>query len=106
VIGAGDLGRRLVLEAPVETADGAGGVVRTYAALASVWAQVLPQTMRADVSAASFGAVQRFRIVLRRRDDVTTRHRLREGDRVYRIVAARLSAGRRFTEIDAEVRED
>ena len=102
----GALDRRFVLEAPSETADGAGGLTRDYVAVASVWAQVLPQTMRGDIAAASLGAVQRVRIVLRRRDDVTTRHRLREGATVYRVVAARASADRRFTEIDAELRED
>ena len=52
------------------------------------------------------GAAQRFRILIRRRDDVTTRHQLVDGDTVYRVVAARLSVDWRFLEIDAEVRED
>ena len=103
---AGDLNRRLVLEAPCETPDGAGGVARTYVALATVWAQIVPQSMHADVSAQSLGAAQSFRIVLRRRDGITTAHRLREGERIYRIAAARESADRRFTEIDAELRQD
>lgn len=102
----GALDRRLVLEAPSETDDGAGGVVRDYVTVATVWAQVMPQSMRADVAAASLGAAQRVRIVLRRRDDVSTRHRLRDGDCIYRIAAARVSADRRFIEIDAELRED
>ena len=45
-------------------------------------------------------------IVIRYRDDVTTRHRLQDGAVSYRIVAARASADRRFLEIDAEIRED
>jgi SPP1 family predicted phage head-tail adaptor len=106
VIGAGDLNRRLTLEAPNESDDGAGGVTRSYAAVAALWANVAPQAMRADNVAASLGAVQRCRIVIRRRDDVTTRHRLRDGDAIYAIVAARTSTDRRFTEIDAALRED
>jgi SPP1 family predicted phage head-tail adaptor len=106
VIGAGDLNRRLTLEAPSESDDGAGGVIRGYAAVATLWGNVAPQAMRADVAAASLGAVQRFRIVIRRRDDVTTHHRLRDGDAIYAIVAARVSADRRFIEIDAALRED
>jgi head-tail adaptor len=105
-VNPGALDRRLVLEEPSETDDGAGGVVRDYVAIARVWAQVIPQAMRADISAASLGAVGRVRIVLRRRDDITTRHRLCDGADVYRVVAARPSADRRFTEIDAELRED
>jgi SPP1 family predicted phage head-tail adaptor len=106
VTGAGDLNRRVVLEAPSETEDGAGGVTRAYVAIATVWAQIVPHAMRAEVSAQSLGAAQFVRIVLRRRDGITTAHRLREGERIYRIVAARESADRRFTEIDAGLRQD
>ena len=74
----GALNRRLVLETPVESGDGAGGVVRTYEAATSLWAQVTPVSARSDVAADSFGAVARFRIVIRARGDITTRHCLRE----------------------------
>ncbi len=42
--GAGDLNRRLLLEAPVETDDGAGGVTLLYDVVTVLWAQVLPNT--------------------------------------------------------------
>lgn len=99
----GDLNRRLALLAPVETADGEGGVTRSYATLTSLWAQVLPQAARSDVAADNLGAALRFRIVIRTRSDVTTRHRFQDGAVIYRVIAARPSADRRFLEIDAEV---
>jgi SPP1 family predicted phage head-tail adaptor len=102
----GALKRRLVLETPVETGDGAGGVVRTYEAGDTLWAQVTPVSARSDVAADSLGAALRFRIVIRARGGISTRYRFREGARVYRIVAVRESADRRFLEIDAEARED
>ena len=102
----GDLNRRLTLQAPVETVDGEGGVSRTYADVCTLWAQVLPLVGRADVAADSLGAANRYRIIIRARDDVTTRHIFRDGARSYRVAAARLSADRRFLEIDAEERED
>ena len=102
----GDLNRRLALQAPDETSDGAGGVTRGYVTVALVWAQVTPVAMRADVAADSRGAVQRFRILIRRRGDVTTQRQFADGATVYRVVAARLSADWRFLEIDAESRED
>jgi head-tail adaptor len=102
----GDLNRRLVLEAPAESDDDEGGYVHSYEIVATVWGQVTPQSARADDSAGSLGATLRFRIVLRARDDITTRHRLLDGAHIYRVVAARLSADRRFTEIDAEERQD
>jgi len=103
---AGDLNRRLLLQAPVDTGDGEGGATRAYANVCMLWAQVTPLAARADATADSLGAAIRYRIVIRARDDVTTRHVFEDGDTVYRIVAARLSADRRFLEIDAEERED
>jgi SPP1 family predicted phage head-tail adaptor len=106
VTGPGELNRRLVLLAPVESADGEGGVTRSYATVTTLWAQVLPQSARAEVAAGSLGAALRTVIVIRYRDDVTTRHRFQDGAVSYRVVAARPSADRRFLEIDAEERED
>jgi len=102
----GALNRRLMLEAPVETADGAGGVTRDYATEVMLWAQVTPGPARADIAADSLGATLRYRIVIRARGGITPWHRLRDGARIYRIVAVRDSAGRRFLEIDAEERKD
>jgi hypothetical protein len=37
VTGAGELNRRLTLQAPLEVEDGAGGFTRTYAAVSTLW---------------------------------------------------------------------
>ena len=102
----GELNRRLVLQAPVETGDGAGGVTRSYSAVTTLWAQVVPASARADVAADSLGAALRYRIVIRARSDVTTRHRFQDGSRIYRILSARASVDRHFLEIDAEEHQD
>jgi SPP1 family predicted phage head-tail adaptor len=104
--GPGDLNRRLVLEAPAETDDGVGGVTRLYDVVTTLWAQVVPLSARADVVAGSLGAALRYRNVIRARADITTQHRFQDGTRIYRVVAVRDSADRRFLEIDAEIRED
>jgi SPP1 family predicted phage head-tail adaptor len=106
IIGIGDLNRRLVLEAPAETDNGAGGVTRLYNLVTTLWAQVVPLSARADVSAGSLGAALRYRIVIRARTGITTQHRFQDGTRIYRVIAVRESADRRFLEIDAEIRED
>jgi SPP1 family predicted phage head-tail adaptor len=103
---AGDLNRRLVLEAPAESDDGAGGVMRLYDVVTTLWAQVIPLAARGEVAVDSLGASARFRIVVRMRAGITTQHRFQDGTRIYRIVAMRESADRRFLEIDTEVRED
>ncbi|TMI99422.1 MAG: head-tail adaptor protein [Alphaproteobacteria bacterium] len=102
----GELNRRLVLEAPVESADGAGGVARTYAEVMTLWASVEPVSARGAVVADAPGATVTHRIVTRRRTGVTTRHRFVEGAIVYRIVTLRDDATRRFLVIGAEARAD
>jgi len=106
VTAAGDLDRRLLLQAPVEADDDAGGVSRSYADVCTLWAQVTPLAARAEVAAGSLGAALRYRITIRARADITTRHRFQDGARVYRVLGVREGADRRFLEIDAEERED
>ena len=102
----GELNRRLVLEAPVESADGAGGVARSYEAVMTLWASVEPVSARGVVVADAPGATVTHRIVMRRRAAVTTRHRFVEGTTIYRIVTLREDATRRFLVIGAEQRAD
>jgi SPP1 family predicted phage head-tail adaptor len=99
----GELRHRLVLEQPVEGADGAGGVTRSYATVTMLWAAVVPVAARGAVGAADVGANVTHRILIRSGPGVTTRHRLREGPRIYRILALRDQDGSgRFVEIAAE----
>ena len=106
MIAPGELNRRLVLEAPVESADGAGGVTRSYPATMTLWAKVEPVSARGAVVADAPGATITHRITVRRRSAITTRHRFVEGATVYRIVTIRLDATRRFLVIGAEERAD
>jgi len=103
----GKLNRRLILEAPIDTDDGAGGVSRTYEAVATLWASVTPVSAQEEIEAARLGARITHRIGLRFASDITTRHRFREGSAVYRIVSLRDRDGRRrFLDISAEQRVD
>ena len=102
----GELDRRLVLQEPVETADGAGGVTRGYARAMTLWAKVEPVSARGVTVADAPGATVTHRIIVRRRSALTTRHRFVEGTTIYRIVTVRNDATRRFLVIGAEVRAD
>ena len=95
-----------MLEAPHESDDGQGGVTRLYDVVTTLWAQVTPLAARADGAAGRFGAALRYGIVVRKRADITTRHRLLDGLHTYQVIAVRESADRRFLEIDAEERQD
>lgn len=99
----GRLALRLVLEAPVELADGAGGVIRNYETVTALWAELSPISARERVLADLAGVAVTHRIRLRARDDITTRHRLRKGARLFRIATIREDApGSRFLRIEAE----
>lgn len=103
----GLLNRRLTLEEPVETPDGAGGVIRSYATVATLWAQVMPISSRGDVEAEKPGGAVMHRIRIRQSPDITTRHRFRDGTAIFRIVSLRDPDGRgRFIEIEADERVD
>ena len=103
----GKLRHRLVLEAPAEADDGAGGVVRSYNEIATVWAAIVPVALSEQIAAEALGARLTHRIVIRAGVDVTTRHRFKLGNRVFRIVAVRdPDESGRFREIQAEERVD
>jgi SPP1 family predicted phage head-tail adaptor len=72
-----------------------------------LWAAVTPLSARGAVEAVALAATVTHRITLRARTDVTTRHRLRQGARVFRIVTLRDPDGSgRFIEIQAQERVD
>ncbi len=76
---------RIVIEAPVETPDAAGGVTRSFAAQATVWAQVKPVKAADAPPAALPGQTVSHRVTLRWRAGLTTGHRLRLGARVFAL---------------------
>ena len=99
----GSLNRRLTLEAPVESADGAGGVMRSFETVATLWAEVTPISAARAIEAERAGARVTHRIGIRFADDITTMHRFRDGERIFRLVALRDRDGRkRFLSIEAE----
>ena len=75
----GELTRRLTLQAPVETADGAGGATRSFADVTTLWAKVEPVSARYDIVAAGTGATVTHRITIRGGIEITTRNRFTEG---------------------------
>jgi SPP1 family predicted phage head-tail adaptor len=94
--------RRLILEAPAETPDGAGGVTRGYDQVAEIWAEVTPVGARSEIAANRLGANVTHRIVVRAPRALSIQHRLVDGGRFFRIVAFRDSNSRRLIEIAAE----
>lgn len=88
-IDPGLLNVRLVLERPVETADGQGGVTTGFSALATLWARIEPRAAKADEAAGALQVAVTHRIWLRRRADLAGGMRLRKGARRFAIRAFR-----------------
>ncbi|HJW77174.1 MAG: phage head closure protein [Microvirga sp.] len=84
----GARGRRFVLELPLESPDGFGGVVRTYAAGPQLWRAI--ELLRGDerVRAAHSEQAVTHRVTLRYRDGVTAAMRLVRGLRRFAIRSA------------------
>lgn len=86
------LSRPLVLEQAVETPDGMGGLVRSWAALGTLWAEVLPGTGRDVAGEEVVVSAVSFRITVRgAQQGAGSRpvigQRFRDGARMFLILA-------------------
>lgn len=86
---AADLRTRLVVETPVETPDGAGGVTRTFIATGAVWAKLAALSMDDRSVADRMVGVVTHRATVRAPVTLSTAHRLRLGPRLFCIRALR-----------------
>jgi SPP1 family predicted phage head-tail adaptor len=81
----GELRARSVLEGPVETPDQAGGVLRSWAEIASVWADVSTLNAQQRLEAEQIGQTVTHRVTLRWRAGLSTKQRLRRGSQIFLI---------------------
>jgi SPP1 family predicted phage head-tail adaptor len=101
-VSAPTLTRRLTLEAPVETDDGAGGRVVQWTALGSHWAEVRGASAFERFSGGVEGARVSHRITVRwapfgSAERPAAGRRFREGDRLFVILGVtEADPGRRF----------
>jgi len=93
----GELRRRLVIERASEAADGAGGAVRSFTPVASVWARIEPRRRGESVEHGRRVGEVTHRIVIRRRDGIDGSVRFVSGGVRYRVLAVEdLDPARRF----------
>jgi len=86
---AGDLRRRVTLEAPADVVDEIGGVTRSWVVVATLWARIETPRGATRLAAERLEQALGHRVTLRWRDDVTGGMRLRYGARVFAIRAVR-----------------
>ena len=81
----GKLRHRLVLEQPLETEDGAGGFVRTWQTVKTLWAALETTSSNPRWDADQAGVTITHTITLRYQDGITAAHRFRLGTRIFEI---------------------
>ena len=103
--GIGELRLRLTLEAPAETDDGEGGVTRAWNAVNDVWAALTPLAMDEKTITDRETPLLKYRVTLRRRDDISEANRFRLGGRIL-IVRAVRDPGERGEFLECLVEEE
>jgi SPP1 family predicted phage head-tail adaptor len=84
----GRMRRRIAIEIPVETADGAGGIIRSFASVGTVWAQVSWRGGTERWIAGRPEQAGQIRITMRWRAGMNAGMQLRDDMRVYEIISA------------------
>jgi SPP1 family predicted phage head-tail adaptor len=99
----GDLRHRLMVEQPIDVADGAGGFTRGWALLAEVWGAILPRTGGEGVEADRFAGRVMHTIWLRHRPGIVPGMRLRAGPRTFDIASViDVAERRRWLRVEVE----
>ncbi len=91
----GALRTRFVLEAPVETPDDAGGVVRVFASAGAVWAALARLSGSEGWEADREAQTLNWRAEIRFRAGIDAGMRLRRGTRILDILSVADPDGRR-----------
>lgn len=86
-IPVGRLRHRVALQEPVDSDDGAGGSIRTWQSVVTLWARLEPLVAAERVAAGRLEAAADHRITLRWRAGVTHDMRFVSGNRVFAIRA-------------------
>jgi SPP1 family predicted phage head-tail adaptor len=99
----GKLDQRVTIQTATLAADGGGGSTKTWAALATVWARVVPKTGRESMEADRVNATSSFLFVIRNRSDVNETCRFVWAGETYNVRNVRRTGTRTmYLEIDAE----
>jgi SPP1 family predicted phage head-tail adaptor len=91
----GSLRHRLVIERMSRSADGSGGALASWTALATAWGGIEALPGSEDFTEDAVSGEARYRITMRYREDIGPADRLRFDERVFEIVSAADPDGRK-----------
>jgi SPP1 family predicted phage head-tail adaptor len=83
----GRLRHRLVIEAPLDLPDGAGGATRGWTVVGQCWARIEPMVADVRLQYSRPDQAQTHRIILRWRADIDGSHRFGLGARRFQVLA-------------------
>ena len=99
-IDIGKMRERVEIQHALETQGDGGEVARSWVCLSTRWAQVVPVSAREVFAADKTEAVSTHRMVLRYTANVTTKNRIKWGNRIFGIDAViDINARERFIEL-------
>lgn len=81
----GEMRHRIILQRPIEADDGHKGHTVTWQVAATLWASVEPLSGREYFYSHQIKAEITHRVKIRYREDITTKMRIKHGDRVLEI---------------------
>lgn len=84
---ASRLCKRVVLQQPVETADGAGGKTISWQDFATVWAEILPRSGREEIFADQLRNRTSHKITIRYMAGLSEKMRVNYNNRLFNITA-------------------
>jgi SPP1 family predicted phage head-tail adaptor len=98
----GDLDKRLTIQSVSEQIGSLGDVTETWSDLATVWGLLEPIRGGERYMSQQYAGHLVHRIIVRHRSDVTDKHRIQYGSRIFDVqVVMNLEEDDRFLEIEA-----
>lgn len=104
-IAIGALDRRVTIEAPVRTEDGAGGATVSWSHVATVWGRVETLSATERDRTGRLDGIATHRVTIRAHSGVTSGQRIVLGERILTILATR-PAGRGDQYLVLETQEE
>jgi len=103
---AGQLRHSITVQLSVATADGMGGETNTWTDLFDTRAAIWPLSSKEQLDAMKLESVITNKIRIRYRAGITSKNRIKFGDRIFNIIGAPINTDERNIMLDMLVTED
>lgn len=98
----GDLRERVMIQRTTNTRDSVGGIIQSWATVATVWASVEPMSAGEQFRRQQVQAKADWRVTIRYRNDILPADRITWRERVFQVRGLTADERRRFLAISCE----